>query len=98
VRLLTHTDTQRWHAHYHTWGTGYLYQGRLRAFPVETDDHLYTVLRYVERKPLRAGLVARAEEWRWSSLAQRQRPEEQLRPLLHPWPVPLPEAWTKHVH
>jgi putative transposase len=97
LRWLTHTHTQRWHAHYHTSGTGHLYQGRFRAFPVETDDHLYTVLRYVERNPLRAGLVMRADEWRWSSLARRQRREEQLRPLLHAWPVPLPETWTQHV-
>jgi putative transposase len=55
------------------------------------------VLRYVERNPLRAGLVARAEQWRWSSLARRQRPEEQLRPRLHPWPVPLPEDWTERM-
>jgi putative transposase len=47
-RWLTVTHTQRWHAHYHTSGTGHLYQGRFKAFPVETDEHLYTVLRYVE--------------------------------------------------
>ena len=28
VRWLTHTHTMRWHAHYHTVGTGHLYQGR----------------------------------------------------------------------
>jgi putative transposase len=97
LRWLTHTPTQRWHAHDHTAGTGHLDQGRFRVFPIEADDHLYRVLRYVERNPLRAGRVARAEEWRWSSLARRQRPEEHLLPLLCPWPVPLPEAWTRHV-
>ena len=35
----------------------------LRPLPVEADDHLRTVLRCVERNPLRAGLVARAGEW-----------------------------------
>jgi putative transposase len=97
LRWLTHTHTQRWHTPYHTSGTGHLYQGRFRAFPVETDDHLDTVLRYVERNPLRGGLVARADEWRWSSLARRQRPQEQLCPLLQAWPVPMPENWTEHV-
>jgi putative transposase len=67
-RWLTVTHTQRWHAHYHTSGTGHLYQGRFKSFPVETDEHLYTVLRYVERNAVRADLVARAEEWRWSSV------------------------------
>ena len=42
----------RWHAHYHTAGTGHLYQGRFKSFPVEADDHLDTVLRYVERNAL----------------------------------------------
>jgi hypothetical protein len=31
--------------------------GGFKSFPVETDDHLYTVLRYVERNALRANLV-----------------------------------------
>ena len=43
-RWLTHTHSMRWHAHYHTSGTGHIYQGRFKSFAVETDDHLYTVL------------------------------------------------------
>ena len=31
LRWLTHTHTQRWHAHYHTAGTGHLYQGRFKV-------------------------------------------------------------------
>src|SRR5258707_6113475 len=58
VRWLTHTHTMRWHAHYHSSGTGHLYQGRFKSFPIQADDHLYTVLRYVERNALRANLVA----------------------------------------
>src|SRR6516164_6532214 len=68
MRWLTVTHTQRWHAHRHTAGTGHLYQGRFKSFPIQADEHLYTVLRYVERNPVRADLVRRAEEWRWSSL------------------------------
>ena len=60
LRWLTHTHTRRWHAHYHTAGTGHVYQGRFKAFPVQEDSHLLTVLRYVERNPLRAGLVPHA--------------------------------------
>ena len=30
-RRLTHTHTMRWHAHYHTTGTGHLYQGRFKS-------------------------------------------------------------------
>jgi putative transposase len=98
VRWLTHTHTMRWHAHYHTSGTGHLYQGRFKSFPIETDEHFYTVVRYVERNALRANLVARAEQWRWSSLCQRGRENGILSALLHPWPLPEPAHWTRLVN
>jgi putative transposase len=97
-RWLTHTHTMRWHAHYHTAGTGHLYQGRFKAFPIEEDDHLYTVGRYVERNPLRANLVARAEDWRWSSLWRRLQGDDHPAPFLAPWPLPLPTDWVAHVN
>jgi REP-associated tyrosine transposase len=68
LRWVTVTHTQRYHAHYHTAGTGPLYQGRFKSFPIQAGDHLRTVCRYVERNALRAGLVRAAEKWRWSSL------------------------------
>ena len=37
----------------------------------EKDGHFLAVARYVERNALRANLVVRAEEWRWSSLWRR---------------------------
>ncbi len=49
VRWLTHTHVMRWHAHYKTAGSGHLYQARFKSFPIQTDEHFYTVLRYVER-------------------------------------------------
>ena len=97
-RWLTHTHTIRWHAPYHTGGTGHLYQGRFKAFPIAADEHLYTVLRYVERNPLRAGLVSRAQAWRWSSLGHRQAGDARAREFLHPWPVPLPQDWVALVN
>jgi putative transposase len=98
VRWLTHTHTMRWHAHYHTSGTGHLYQGRFKSFPIEADEHFYTVVRYVERNALRAHLVARAEQWRWSSLWQRRRQHTALSELLHAWPLPEPENWGRLVN
>jgi putative transposase len=95
LRWLTHTHTMRWHAHYHTAGTGHLYQGRFKAFPVQDDDHLYTVLRYVERNALRASLVKRAEKWRWSSLNERLQATETR---LSPWPLPIPADWVERVN
>jgi putative transposase len=71
AQWLTVTHVRRWHAHHHSGGTGPVYQGRFKSFPVETDDHFLTVCRYVERNARRANLVARAENWRWSSLWHR---------------------------
>src|ERR1041385_1414085 len=65
MRWLTLTHAQRWkHAH-DAVGHGHLYQGRFKSFPIQEDGHLLTVLRYVERNPLRAGLVSSAQDWRW---------------------------------
>jgi putative transposase len=97
-RWLTHTHSMRWHAHYHTSGTGHIYQGRFKSFPVATDEHLYTLCRYVERNPLRAHLVRRSEHWRWSSLWRRVHGDEEPGRLLSSWPIALPDNWIDHVH
>jgi putative transposase len=97
-RWLTHTHSMLWHAHYQTSGTGHIYQGRFKSFAVATDDHFYTVCRYIERNPLRANLVHRAEHWRWSSLWRRINGDDQPGQLLCPWPLPLPEPWVEHVN
>jgi putative transposase len=53
------------------------------------------VLRYVERNPLRAGLVERAEDWRWSSLSQ---PPANPPSWLDPGPVPRGNGWVEEVN
>jgi putative transposase len=95
---LTLTHTQRWHAHHRDMGTGHLYQGRFKSFPIEQDEHFLQVCRYVERNALRAGLVQRAEHWRWSSLWQRQQRDRLEQWILSDWPVPRPPDWLKVVN
>jgi putative transposase len=95
---LTLTHTQRWHAHYHNAGCGHVYQGRFKSFPIQADDHFYTVGRYVERNALRAGLVSRAERWRWGSLWRRQFGTAEDKELLAAWPVPYPAGWLARVN
>ena len=97
VGWLTLTHPQRLHAHRHTAGGGHLYQGRFQSFPVQEDDHLLTVHRYVERNPLRAGLVRRARDWRWSSLAAGDGDGPGPRVVLADWPVPRPADWAERV-
>jgi putative transposase len=55
----------------HDW-TGYLWQGRFASYPMD-DAHLLTAIRYVELNPVKAKLVAHAEDWRWSSAAAHVR-------------------------
>jgi putative transposase len=45
---------------------GHLWQSRFASFPMD-EAHVHACLRYVELNPVRARLVARPEEWRWSS-------------------------------
>jgi putative transposase len=95
MQRLTTTHVRRWHLHRQSVGRGHLYQGTYKSFPVQDDEHLYSVCRYAERNALRANLVERAEEWRWCSLAQRvgrQRLEETVR--LCDWPIPRPRNWV----
>ena len=73
--------------------SGHVWQGRFKAFPIQEDDHLRTVLRYVERNPLRANLAARAEDWAWSSLGRPAGP-----PALEVGPAPRGEGWVEAVN
>ncbi len=91
--LLT-AHVRRYHRHYHS--SAHVWQGRFRAFPIAEDDHLLTVLRYSERNPVRAGLVERAQDWRWSSASSTL--DEAQRPSIDPGPVPRPEGWLEHVN
>jgi putative transposase len=89
MRWLQLTHTQRWHAHHHTAGTGQLYQGRFKAFPIQAGAHVRRVCRYVERNPLRAQLCRHAEQWRWSGLWLRINGTDQEKRLLVDWPQGL---------
>jgi putative transposase len=77
-------------------GSGHIWQGRFKAFPIQEDEHLLTVIRYIECNPLRAGLVDRAEAWPWSSLRDWVNPA--LVPFFHPGPVPRPTDWHTYVN
>ena len=98
LRWLTHTHVMRWHAHFGTSGAGHLYQGRFKAFPIQTDEHFYTVVRYVQRNALRAKLVGRAEDWRWGSLWRRLSATTEKKTLLTNWPLPKPARWKNYVN
>ena len=55
------THVRRHHEHSHRRGTGHLYQGRFKSFPVAEDKYFLTLCRYVE------GNAVRPNWWRVSS-------------------------------
>ncbi len=95
---LAHTHAMRWRVSRHTVGYGHLYQGRFKSLPVQTDEHLPTICRYVERNALTANLVEQAEDWRWGSLWVRMRGTSEQKALLSEWPVERSRDWVRWVN
>jgi putative transposase len=99
MHWLTNRHVRMVHARNAKLGGGHLYQGRYKSFPIQDEGHLWTVLRYVEANPLRARLVKRAEDWRWSSLSSQPVFNgliEVARPKLSRWPRDA--RWRKVVN
>ena len=98
MQWLTLTHTQRWHAHYHSVGYGHVYQGRYKSFLIQKDDYLLQACKYVESNALRAKLVKKAEDWRWSSLWRREFGNVKQKELLTPWPIEMPRDYLNLVN
>ena len=100
MQRLTITHVRRWVEHRHRVGLGPVYQGRFKSFPVQDDAHFTTLLRYVERNPLRAKLVTRAQRWAWSSASgvAVRATDDVPRIEIAPWPVPRRADWVDWVN
>ena len=92
IGWLTVTHARRHHRHYPNPGTGHLYQGRFKSFPVQEDEHFLNVARYIHANPVRAKLAARAGEWKWCDAATGGE-----HPPLAKWPVDRPRDWLRRV-
>jgi putative transposase len=69
AKTLKHTHGRYaayWNAKHHS--SGHVWQGRYYSCPLDRP-HLWKALRYAELNPVRAGLAAEAEMWKWSSAA-----------------------------
>ena len=94
VGWLTNTHTRRWHASKGTTGEGHLYQGRYKSFLCQNDDnHLLTVLRYVERNAKKAKLVSRAENWKYGSAYLYYKGTAKQKKILSKWPIQRPKDY-----
>jgi putative transposase len=67
---------QHFNGKYHRCGR--LWQNRYYSTPLDPKTHLRTVARYIERNPVRAGIVLQAEDWRWSSARAHTRGEQDV--------------------
>jgi len=98
MRWVTTTHVRQRRTQTKSVGHGHLYQGTYKSFPIETDHHLLTVIRYVEQNPLRAKLVKRAEDWQWSSLYRKIRNNQEDQKFLTPLPTELPINYIESVN
>ena len=90
---ITNTHTRRWHTQKGTVGQGHLYQGRYKSFICQDDNHFITLVKYVEQNALKAKLVKKAEDWKWSSAWRRENGTIKQKKLLSPWPVSKPKDY-----
>ena len=84
--------------YHNTVGSGHLYQGRYKSFPIQANEHFLTACRYVERNAMQAKLVHKAQDWCWSSLWQRLHPENNHVVPLSRWPIEPPLNWPALVN
>jgi len=89
--------TRQVRRHHRLRGTrGQVWQDRFRAFPIQSDESLFPVLRYVEQNPWRAGLVQAVQAWPWSSA--RWWRQANAPGFLHQGPVPRLANWQRSVN
>ena len=78
------SHVRRYHEHYRS--HGHVWQGRFKSFPIQQDGHLLTVIRYILRNPVRAGLVTQVLDWPWTSL--------RVSHVSDPIPIETPRDWV----
>ncbi|HLJ94862.1 MAG TPA: transposase [Gemmataceae bacterium] len=61
------TVAHTWRFHKAHGSVGHVWQGRFKSPVIQDDDHLLTVLRYIESNPMRAGLVSDVQQYPWCS-------------------------------
>ena len=96
MQWLMTAHVRRHHRHYES--SGHIWQGRFKAFPIQSDEHLLTVMRYVERNPVRAKSipVRKAQKWNWSSAGTPPKDFEVVK--LHSGPVKKKANWLDWVN
>jgi putative transposase len=73
---------------------GHLWQGRFSSSILD-ENYLLTCTRYIELNPIRAGLVADAEAWRWSSAGAHIKGKDDLLVRTKPLIEMVNSSWKK---
>ncbi|MGI6418628.1 MAG: hypothetical protein ACOX1P_23515 [Thermoguttaceae bacterium] len=88
--------TQQWQGTKLRVTYGHLYQSRFKSSPVESDEHSYAVVRYLERNASQPVLVQRGEDSPWGSLHQQRGKGDG--PPLGDWQLPQFSDSTKYAN
>lgn len=65
--------------------SGHLFQGRYKSIVIEKDSYLISVSRYIHLNPVRAGIVKKPEEYKWSSYKNYLAMDKELQWLMTDW-------------
>ncbi|MCK9351294.1 MAG: transposase [Candidatus Paceibacterota bacterium] len=98
MHWLTTTHTRRHYALNEVIGGGHLYQGRYKSFLIDTDSYFLSVIKYVERNPVRAKLTERCEDWQWGSACRRMTGTEKQKKLLSSPIISFPEKYSDWIN
>lgn len=98
MHKLSNSHTRKVHALTNTNGSGHLYQGRYKSFLIEKDRHLFNVIKYIERNPVRGRLAKKAEDWKWGSAWHRVYGSNEQKRLLDTKFFDLPIDYQKWVN
>lgn len=98
MHQLTNAHTRHVRVNTRTIGYGHLYQGRYKSFLVSNDSYLLTLIKYIERNPVRAHLSKKCEDWRWGSAWRRIHGTPEQQKILSESPVPLPKNYQSWIN
>ncbi len=96
MHWVTSTHVRRYQLHYEIVGSGHVYERRFKNRPCRGERSVLSLMCYVEANALKASLVKRAEDWRWSSLWLRGHGDPDG--LLAPCPIELPQNWAAYIN
>ncbi|MBF0479022.1 MAG: transposase [Candidatus Omnitrophica bacterium] len=76
MQSITVAHTKRYNFKYQR--SGHVWQGRFMSPLVSSDEHMLTIMRYIEQNPVRASMVGSVEDYHWSSYRLNVREAESL--------------------